>query len=356
MELILIIPEWAPNIHPMIVHFPIAIFLLAVIMDVASHFLPDSWWDETKNLILYGFAAASGLAAFLTGRAAADSVFLEAEAQVVLSEHADWAELTVWFLGLYFLLRTALYFWKKADIKVLQIALTLLSFGGVFLIYETAEYGSQMVFGHAVGVQQQTEVMESEPSEINTETESQFIETEQGWRWEIGENPEAEFRAGFHWIYGSSEENGLQPENISDQNTGLSFNGDNLSGFFTSHDNYQNIQADYYVDLSSFEGEVIFANHVQDQQNYDFVSIHSDGTVKQGRISNGETEIFESSQSTITESIFVRVVVDETHFRGYIDQTMVVHGHDDAPASGGVGLAFEGSGKLIIDKIELTNL
>lgn len=356
MELIQIIPEWAPNIHPMIVHFPIAIFLLAVIMDVASYFLPYSWWDETKNLILYGFAAVSGLAAFFTGRAAADSVFLEAEAQGVLSEHADWAELTVWFLGLYFLLRTGLYFWKKADIKVLQIALTILSFGGVFLIYETAEYGGQMVFGHAVGVQQQSEVKEQKPSEFNTETESQFIETEQGWRWEIGENPETEFQEGFHWIYGSLEENGLQPENISDQNTGLSFNGNNLSGFFTSHDNYQNIQADYYVDLSSFEGEVIFANHIQDQQNYDFVSIQSDGTVKQGRISKGETEIFESSQSTFNELIFVRVVVDETHFRGYIDRAMVVHGHDDAPASGSVGLAFEGSGKLIIDKIELTNL
>ncbi|WP_350354141.1 DUF2231 domain-containing protein [Fodinibius roseus] len=32
------IPEWAPYIHPILVHFPIGIFLLAVLMDLLNFF------------------------------------------------------------------------------------------------------------------------------------------------------------------------------------------------------------------------------------------------------------------------------------------------------------------------------
>lgn len=350
----LFLPEWAPSIHPMIVHFPIAIFLLAALMDVISYFLPKSWWDEKKNLILYGFASASAIAAFFSGQSAADKVFIEAQTQNLLTRHADWAEYTVWFLVLYFLARTGFYFWKKSEIKLPRIVFTLLSFLGIYLIFQTADRGAEMVFGHAVGVQQMEETVSD--TETEKEAESRFFKTEDGWRWEVGAEPRSEFQENFHWLVGSSESNNLQPEDLPGENRGLGFSGDSLSGFFTSHENYQNIQADYYLDFSSFEGEVIFLNHVQDRDNYDFVSIHSDGTVQQGRISAGSAEIFEKGTADLSAPVFVRVVSDGTHFRGYIDKEMVVHGHSSAPPSGSVGLAFDGSGKLIIDKIEMTKL
>ena len=351
----ILLPEWAPSIHPMLVHFPIAIFLLAVLLDVASYFLPKTWWDEKKNLLLYGIATVSGVVTYFSGKSAADNVFLEAEAQSVLTEHADWAEVTLWFLLLYFAVRTGIYFWKKAEVMIIQVVLTLLSLIGVFLIFETAEYGGQMVFGHAVGVQQMSDAQpeEAEPQE---EMESLYYETEKGWRWEIGNDPAGEFQKHFHWLHGSSEENNLLPETLGEQNKGLSFSGSELKGFFSSHQNYQSVQVDYYVDLSSFEGLVYFVNHVQDQDNYDFVSVHSNGTVKQGRLSDGKSEVFDEGMTKISAPLFIRVVSDDTHFRGYIDKTMIVHGHADAPQSGGIGLAFNGSGKLIVDRIALTKL
>ncbi|MEX0721559.1 MAG: DUF2231 domain-containing protein [Balneolaceae bacterium] len=349
------IPEWAPSIHPMIVHFPIAILLLAVIMDVASLFLPKSWWDEKKNLILYAFASVSSVGAFLSGNDAAEKVFVEADAQRLLTNHADWAEYTVWFLAIYTLLRIGAFVWKKAEIKSIQVGFTILAFAGVFLVYKTAELGAEMVFGHGVGVQQ-TESSISEPTANDEKAESKLFETEEGWRWEIGENPNAEFQENFHWLKGSAESNNLQPEQLSENNQAISFSGDDLNGFFTSHENYQNVQVDYYLDISAFEGEIILANHVKDQNNYDFVSIQSDGTLKQGRISEGAAEIFEEGSADFSEPVFIRVVIDKTHFWGYVDKNAIVHGHSSAPGAGSVGMAFKGSGKIILDKIEMTTL
>src|SRR5699024_281036 len=96
-----LIPEWAPNIHPMLVHFPIAILSIAILFDFISFFLPEKkkWWTFEATALLYGVGAAIAVVVYFTGRAAANSVFLPAEAQTVLTTHADWALWTVWFYG-----------------------------------------------------------------------------------------------------------------------------------------------------------------------------------------------------------------------------------------------------------------
>ncbi|MDZ7715166.1 MAG: DUF2231 domain-containing protein [Balneolaceae bacterium] len=116
-----LIPDWAPNIHPILVHFPIGILLVAAFLDLLNLFVPDKWWDDLKSTILYGIGTFTAIIAYYTGSWAADSVFLPAEAQSVLNNHADWALWTVWFFILYTLLRIAFHWldiMKKENLQV----------------------------------------------------------------------------------------------------------------------------------------------------------------------------------------------------------------------------------------------
>ena len=379
-----LIPEWAPNIHPMIVHFPIALFLVAIFMDVLGYFLPKEWWDEKKNLILHGLSGIAAVVTYFSGKEAADTVFIEAETQNLLTAHADWAEYTAWFIGLYALLRIGVYFWGKSEIKLVKIGLTVLSFVGAFLLYQTGDRGAQMVYQYGVGVQAvdlenpvqhdheadhdesgksmddhdegmegQSKVAGESQDERSMESSTAFKTTENG---NFDKNAISDLKSNFHWLAGSLEEVNAEVVQTNNGDYVVSFSGDNLNGFFVGHESYKTVQVDYYLDISALDGMVMLTNNVQDNSNFDFVSIASDGAVKQGRMVNGKEEIFEEGTTDVSKSMFVRVVGNGTHFRGYIDKEMVVHGHGDAPKAGSVGFKVEGNGTVVLEKMSMTKL
>ncbi|MEL7832851.1 DUF2231 domain-containing protein [Fodinibius sp. Rm-B-1B1-1] len=354
-----LIPEWAPNIHPILVHFPIAIILLAVLMDLLNFFLPDNWWDDLKTTILYGVGAVSAIAAYYTGNLAANSVFLPSGAQSILTEHSDWALWTVWFFGIYAILRILLHWYQKIDQQAIRIGLFVLALPGVFFLYETGDHGAQLVFGYGAGtgqLLQQEESTSVATDSLMAETGTTFTVQENGnWSWEMGPNAVSALLENFHWLEGSIQD--LQPAVVkSDNNYLLQLSGDSLSNFFTGHNSFQNVQVDYYLDLSDFEGDISLVNHVQDAQNYDFVTLTSDGKISQGRVSDGNREVFAEESYSASGMLFIRTVGNGTHFRGYINKEMVVHGHGDAPEAGSVGLKLNGTGTILIDRMTLTQL
>ncbi len=374
------IPEWAPNLHPMIVHFPIALFILAILMDVAGYVLPKDWWDEKKNLILYGLSGIAAVGTYFSGKEAADSVFIEAETQNLLTAHADWGEYTVWFMGLYALLRIGVYFWNKSELKIIRVGLTLLSFVGAFLLFQTSDRGGQMVYQHGVGVQAvdldnptqhdhekdhnesgEDEGEHAEPEESHDDSSmgssTAFKTTENGnWEWNMDKNALSDLKKNFHWLTGNLEEVNAEAVKTTKGSYALILNGSNLNGFFVGHESYKLVQVDYYIDISTLNGIVMLTNNVQDELNFDFVSISSDGEVKQGRMLKGKERIFEDGTIDVSKPMFVRVVGNGTHFRGYVDKKMIVHGHSDAPKAGGVGLKIKGSGTVVLEKMSLTQL
>lgn len=354
-----LLPEWAPNFHPMIVHFPIALLLLAVLADLLNFFLPDAWWDSVKTTALYAVGALSGIAAYYTGTLAADSVFLPAGAQSVLNEHADWAWWTVWFFGLYVLLRMAVHWYDRFDQKAVRILLFALALPGVFMLYETGDHGARMVFGYGTGTgslaEQETESAIMSADSLASAGSSFSITANGAWSWPVGPNGVGTLLDRFRWLQGGAED--LQPEVVSSGDNHLLRL--NLSGgpvFFATRDSMQNVQADYWLDFSDFEGEISLVNHVRDAQNYDFVTLTTDGTVAQGRVGDGSRQVFAEETYSASGMLFVRTVGNGTHFRGYIDREMIVHGHGDAPPAGSVGLMLEGTGTVLLDRIAVTPL
>jgi uncharacterized membrane protein len=321
-----LIPEWAPNIHPMVVHFPLALLATAIFFDFISFFLPKEkkWWTEEATAFLYGVGALAAIIVYYTGTLAADSVMLPAEAQ------------SVSLIGMYFL-------------------------------FQTGDRGAQMVFQYGVGVQTSeienptqhdhtTDHDESGGASTDGSVSTSFNIQENGnWTWEIEQNALTALQQNFQWLSGNTESVNAEVVEVED-GYGLSFSGDNLNAFFTGEQSYETEQIDYYVDMSSFEGTVEFVSHVQNNENYDFVSISSDGTVRQGRIESSETTIFEEGNIDVSQTLFVRVVGNGTHFRGYINEKMVVHGHGDEPQPGNIGIKLNGSGTFLLQKMTVTQL
>ena len=59
-----LLPEWVPNAHPLIVHFPIALIFVAVAADALALWLGEKW--ETGPEVATGLYAATGLSAIVS--------------------------------------------------------------------------------------------------------------------------------------------------------------------------------------------------------------------------------------------------------------------------------------------------
>ena len=129
------IPEWAPNVHPFVVHFPIAFLFAAAVVDAAALVLRRRYAGLNCAAVgLYVAGALTLIGTYFTGRAAADSVDLPTAAIAPVGAHADWATWTVWAFGLYGLLRLGAAFWKWEQRRTVHGALFLLGVAGLFLL------------------------------------------------------------------------------------------------------------------------------------------------------------------------------------------------------------------------------
>lgn len=150
------IPQWAPNIHPLIVHFPIGILIAAFIFDVVAFFLSEKypWLNPTVVTALYVVGTAFTLITYYSGQEAAEVVKVSAAAKEVLRQHSQLGLYTLLFFGFYITVRLALT-WDRATIKRgLHAGLIIAAFLGLGLLYVTAEHGGKLVYGYGVGTGQ----------------------------------------------------------------------------------------------------------------------------------------------------------------------------------------------------------
>jgi uncharacterized membrane protein len=147
-----LLPDWAPNVHPMLVHFPIAIIILAVFLDFV-YLVWKKEWLRNSVMTLFAFAVLAGLVTYLSGKQAVDSVSVPMNAELTASYHADWALYTLLYFSSYAAIR-AFLFWKKIDGKrFISILLFVAGLTGCALLAKTADLGGKLVYKYGVGTQ-----------------------------------------------------------------------------------------------------------------------------------------------------------------------------------------------------------
>src|SRR5690625_1739789 len=144
--------EWAPNIHPIVVHFPIALLAVAMLIDLIRLARRKHTGLNQAVQILYGLGTLGLVVAFITGRQATETVEVAGQAFSVLASHENWALATMIFFIVFFGLRFAAY-WYQLDMRVpVSFASVVLGLIGLGLVTITGDRGGELVFGHGVGV------------------------------------------------------------------------------------------------------------------------------------------------------------------------------------------------------------
>lgn len=353
------LPEWAPNVHPMIVHFPIALLIVALLFDLAALIFKKQDWLQKGAALLYITGALFVVVAFLSGRQAADSVNVPAIVNPTLGEHADWGLRTLWFFGIYGVVRL-FFLWKNIGEKwVLSLVVFLVGAAGMFVLFETAEHGAELVFRHGIGVKA-AEQARTELEQIRKENEalstSGLQELANGsWKWLPGSGAEVVLKRQFTWLLGSPAD--VKPTLNKDAANGevLSLTLSNQQVLFTAGKPLTGVQADVRLNLDKFTGTVMLVHHVQDAANFDFISLKN-GKMTLGRMENGKVSVEDEDEANYSGWFTFRVVGDGRHFRGYLNEKLVTHGHGNPLPAGTVGLSLEGNGQVLIDEIVVQSL
>ncbi|HGY55713.1 MAG TPA: DUF2231 domain-containing protein [Caldithrix abyssi] len=351
-----ILPDFMSNIHPLIIHFPIALLIIAVLADLAANLFKKYEWLQPAALSLYTLGALGTVAAYLSGKQAADIVDLPTPSYPVISEHADLALYTMLFFGIYAVIRLFLR-WKSLDQKSLvSWGLFFIAAGGLFLVKATADHGGELVYRFGVGTSAAS-VQNTEENVQSTASGTKIETTDNGsWTFETGSDAALKFRQNFRLLKGSWDnlivKNNQAPDGtpileistIGDQAFLLTF-GPKLS----------NLQISARLNLDGFNGRFFLVHHVTGTDTYDFFVREKD-KVRLGRKENGSVKIFDSGTYPEGSWLTLKAVSSSGHFRGYVDSDLVNHGHSSDLPAGESGIAIKGKGTIQLALIEVINL
>ena len=138
-----------PNLHPLVVHFPIVLLLLSFFTQIVSFFL----WKKQLNwatllLLVGGFAGAYIASTFVHPH----TTELTEAATLVLEKHDLFADYTMWLsgIGLFFKGFSLLIFKDKVWFEII---IALLLIGAAFSVSQAGHYGATLAHIHGVGVQ-----------------------------------------------------------------------------------------------------------------------------------------------------------------------------------------------------------
>lgn len=345
-----LLPDWAPNIHPMIVHFPIVLFMVAIFFDVIHLFLKKYDWLEKSSLAIYLLGTIAIVLAFLTGRSAADGLDIPANVIPALTEHADWAEITLWFLVAYSVVRLTIGIWFKSLKKIFVIPVVLIGLLGIYFLYQTADYGAKLVFGYGLGTGNiSVELSEQKPEQKEENSSVQFSAKDDGsWNLDASQSAVSILKEKFRWIESSADAASLI---YDEENSALMFHPSEKV-FFVYDNKIGSVQILAKINIDDLDGKLELVHHFVDKNNYDFLGIEN-GKISLSRKVNGESKIFDKDKFSANGWIELKVISHGTHYRGYVNNKLIVHGHDEETAPGSAGLKISGKGSISIKMIKV---
>ena len=322
------LPDWVPNVHPLVVHFPIALLFVGALVDAVALVVRQRHpWVRTSAVGLYALGALGTAAAFLTGRDASDEADLPAQAITTLNAHADWALYLVWFATLYAALRVAVLYWKPEVRLAVHLPLAVLGLAGLVLVQQTAERGGRLVYEHGVAVAAggHGDMDVTRP---------------------VSAAPDTSIAARLDVLSGAPAEGSVFA--VAPGQLTLAVLGESVG----------DLVAEASLDLSGFTGTASLVHHLRDGQNYDFLALDKPAsgavTLRQGRVEDGRETTMDSGNAPLDGPAEIKTYSVGTHFRGYLGGEQLTHPHSPAAPPGRVGFRLDGQGTVRVLSLSVT--
>ena len=354
-----------PNIHPAVVHFPVALALTALAVEVFSLVVRRQAWLERSAALLYALAAAGAGVAYLAGRQAADTIgVIPARAEAALSNHADLALWTLVVLGVAAAARVAASVGDREHpssrfgaFRAVGLLALLIA---VALVTRTADLGGALVYRYGVAVGRGQPGPPAAPAEPAAEP---VVVVDVGSRLSHGENGALDWRplpidlAALGILITPAP--GSDPATVSAVadpagSRGLALAVDGAS-LLVMQETFGDVVIEAEVEIGGFEGTVGLAHHVAAADVAVLFTVSTDGETSLLRRNGGEVEVFDSANASApTSSFTLQSSVAGHHLKGFTDGEMVVHGHGDSGAPGSVGLMVDGKGTIRVVRVAVT--
>lgn len=138
-----------PSLHPLVVHFPIVLLILAPFLQLISLFL----FKKELGYVTFGFLLLGFIGAYVAARYVhPHTENLEPIAAKVLAEHETYADFTLWAAGLGLIIKTVTQFLFRGKI-IFEGIIVLVLAAGAYFISISAHHGAQLVHIEGVGPQ-----------------------------------------------------------------------------------------------------------------------------------------------------------------------------------------------------------
>ena len=136
-----------PNLHPLVVHFPIVLILLAALTQFMVLFFQKNNQLKWLSFLLMAFAAIGAFTAYQTGvhiSGDADEKAIE-----IFETHKLLATITLWTSIFAMVIRFISLKWFSK--KWIEMVLLIVFLSAAVLVSITAHHGAQMVYVYGVG-------------------------------------------------------------------------------------------------------------------------------------------------------------------------------------------------------------
>jgi uncharacterized membrane protein len=356
-----------PNLHPAVVHFPLALLFAAFGFDVACLLLRRQPWLDRAAAALYLLGALGAGAAFLSGRQAEDGLRQVPPAvQPHIAAHADMAQWTLMTFVAIAVVR-AVVGWlelgrRETRRSLVRLLLLTSAATGLGLLVETADRGGALVYRHGVAVaamlpaEPAKEIEGGTPPRPPASFESRLTRGENGvLLWTPAPEDDEALETILRPAEGTAEWVVTPaPGEANPRGLGLRVSGHAL---LLLPGEFDDAQVEARLELAEFRGSVGVAHHALGMMKLESFQMDTDGRASLVHLEAGKKQVLDEGPVKVPQGpVALSVSAAGSHLKGMVDGEVVAHGHRGGEAPGGVGLLLDGSGVVRVLEMRVTPL